>query len=62
MPRFTVSCDLLVPVLLEIEAQSEESAIDVLHEMRRSDLLKLADTSDSAIGIVNGSETCEESP
>lgn len=62
MQKFTVSCDLLVPVLLEIEADDEDHAIDRLHEMSRRNLLALANTEESALGIVDGSETSEAAP
>jgi len=51
MAKFNVSCDLLVPVLLEIEAKDEDEAELKVLEMRRSELLKLANTEDQAIGI-----------
>jgi hypothetical protein len=54
MPKYTVSADLIVPVLLEIEAESEDEALDKLHEMSRQELLGLADKD--AIGIIDGSE------
>ncbi len=57
--RFTVSCDLLVPVLLEIQAESEDAAIDALYDMPKRKLLALADTEEGAMAIVEGSETAE---
>ena len=56
MAKFNVSADLLVPVLLEIEADSEEEALDRLHGMSRVELLKLANTEEGSIGILEGSE------
>jgi hypothetical protein len=58
--RYNVSADLLIPVLVEIEADSEEDAIDKLHEMDRGELFKLANTEPSGIDILEGSETADE--
>lgn len=56
MPKYTVSCDIVLPVVLEIEADNEEAALDKLHEMDRAELLRLANTEASGIGIFEGSE------
>lgn len=60
MPKFTVSCDLLVPVILEIEADDCDSAADKLYGMPKRELLGLANTEESSLGIVDGSETIED--
>jgi hypothetical protein len=62
MPKFTVSCDLLVPVLLEIEAASEEAAVDALYDWRKADLLKLANTEEDAVAIVDESIDVDVAP
>lgn len=57
MPKFTMTVDLLVPVLLEIEADNEDEAFFKLHAMPKTELLRLANTED--IGILDGSEYIE---
>lgn len=56
MPKYNVSCDIALPVVLEIEADSEEAALDKLFEMDRKELLRLANTEPSGISILEGSE------
>ena len=60
MTKFNISCDLLVPVLLEIEADNIEIALDLLHEMPKTTLLKQANTEESALGILEGSEIADQ--
>lgn len=60
MPKFTTTVDLLVPVLLEIEAADEDAALLKLHEMPKRELLRLANTEEASIGILDGSEYIEE--
>ena len=47
--RYTVSADLLVPVLLEIEGTSEDDVLDKLHAMAKGDLLRLANTENDSM-------------
>lgn len=53
MPRYNVSVDLLVPVLLEVEADNEDAALDKVFDMPKRELLKLANTENDSIGIIN---------
>ena len=55
MPYYNVSVDLLVPVLLEIEATSVEEAEAKLHEKTKKELLELANTEEGAIGLLESS-------
>ena len=55
MPKFTVSCDLYVPVVTEIEAPNEADAEEMLNNMSLRDLLKQANTEEASLGIVDGS-------
>ena len=49
--KYIVSGDLVVPFLIEVEAESADAASDKAAEMKVADLLKLADTSDGAVEI-----------
>lgn len=49
--KFVVSGDLIVPFLIEVEADSAEQACDKAAEMPVAKLLELADTSDGAVDI-----------
>lgn len=49
--RFNVSGDLLVPFLLEIEAESAEQAEEIVESMAPTEILKDANTENSAMGI-----------
>ena len=60
MRKFNVSCDLLIPVVLEIEAAGEDAAINKLYEMSRCELLRLANTEEGCIAILEGSESINE--
>ena len=51
MKKFVVSADLIIPVMIELEAASEDDAEIAALEMRRSVLIQFANTDDSAIGI-----------
>jgi hypothetical protein len=53
MPKYTVSCDLLIPLVLEIEAADEDAAIEALHARAPAELLKLANTENNCIGIAH---------
>lgn len=55
MPKYTICCDLLVPVVLEIEADDADAAEVALLEMAPRELLKIADTSNSAMCILDSS-------
>lgn len=55
MPFFNVSVDLLVPVLLEIEAANEEEAEEKLYEKTKKELLALANTEEASIGLMEQS-------
>lgn len=59
MPYYNVSVDLLVPVLLEIEAESEEDAETKLYARKKKELLTLANTEEESIGLVESSITVE---
>lgn len=60
MPKFNVSCDLLVPVLVEIEAENEEAAELQVLEMSKRRLLQLANTEEDAIGVLEDSLTVDQ--
>jgi hypothetical protein len=51
MPKFNVSCDLRVPVLLEIEAISEYDAYSKLFDISIAELMKSANTTNDSIEI-----------
>jgi hypothetical protein len=52
---YTVSADIILPVMVEIVAESEDDAIDKLHLISPTDLLKLADKDEGAIIVANES-------
>lgn len=59
--RFNVSCDLLVPVLVSIEAESWENAEEKLYDLKKNYLLSYANKEEDAIGILEGSvDICAE--
>lgn len=60
MPKYAVCCDLLIPVWLEIEADDADAAEMALREMAPRELLKIADTSNSSMGILDSSIQIEE--
>ena len=51
MPKFNVSADLLVPVLVEIEAEDEIEAEEKFYEMPKVELLRLANSEESSLDI-----------
>lgn len=51
MPKFNVSLDLVVPVLIEVEADNEEAALDKVCEMPRAELFKHADTEEDSLDV-----------
>lgn len=55
MPYYNVSVDLLVPVLLEIEAANEEEAEAKLYEKTKKELLQLANTEEGSVGLLESS-------
>ncbi len=51
MSKFNVSADLLVPVVVEVEADTEDEALEKFDSMSKRELLRLANTEEDAIGI-----------
>lgn len=51
MKRWTVSADLIVPVLIEVEAVNEDYAAMIVEGMNRRTLLALANTEHDAIAV-----------
>lgn len=58
MRRYTVSCDVVIPLVMEIEADSEDAALDKLWNLTPRALLDRANIESAE--ILEGSESTEE--
>jgi hypothetical protein len=49
LPKYIVSYDVIVPGILEVQADNEEAAVDIVASWNPRDLLKYANTESTSV-------------